>query len=123
MKNSRSTEDYLKTILLLRTRNGNVRAIDVAGELGDTKPSVSAAMKKLRGMDMIYLDDNGYICLTKAGEYVAEKVNEKHLLITRLLTGIGVNEKTASEEACQIEHAIGEETYERLEELYGKRFS
>ncbi|MCR5476372.1 MAG: metal-dependent transcriptional regulator [Lachnospiraceae bacterium] len=123
MKNSDSSENYLKKILVLHTRNGHVRAVDVAAELGVTKPSVSAAMKKLRKQEMIYLDEEGYICLTGKGRSLAEKVNRKHILLTNFLIGIGVNEKTASEEACLIEHDIGEETMERLEELYEREFS
>ena len=123
MRKSDSAENYLKNILNLHKRNGSVRAVDIAAELGVSKPSVSVAMKKLREKEMIYLDGNGCICLTKKGKTLAERVNEKHTLIKNFLTSIGVSEKTASKEACLIEHDIGEETYERLEELYGRRLS
>lgn len=122
MRKSNSAEDYLKIILILHARKGDVRSIDIANELGVSKPSVSVAMKKLRERDQIYIDDLGHICLTKAGKEVAENVNNKHTLIKNFLISIGVNHKTASKEACLIEHDISEETYERLEELYERQF-
>ena len=123
MEKSISTENYLKNILNLQRRNGHVRAVDIATEVGVSKPSVSAAVKKLKENRLIYIDGNGFICLTKTGKALAEKVNNKHTLIKSLLMHIGVDEKTASEEACRIEHDIGEETYERLEELYERGLS
>ncbi len=121
MKKNHPTEDYLKCILLLQNRSGFVRAIDIAAEFGVTKASVSASVKKLRALEMIYHDEKGHIFLTDKGRALAEKVSRKHTLITKLLMGIGVDENTASEEACQIEHVIGEETYKRLEEYYERR--
>ena len=116
-----STEDYLKNILILHTRNGCVRAVDLAAELGVTKPSVSAAMKRLREKRLVYINENGHICLTEAGRAIAEEINSKHELIKHFLMNIGVNEKTAAKEACSIEHAIGEETYARLGEFCCKQ--
>ena len=115
-----SNEDYLKNILILQTRNGCVRAVDLAAELGVTKPSVSIAMKRLREKRLIYINENGHICLTAAGKAIAEEVNNKHELIRDCLVRIGVNAVTASTEACRIEHAIGDETYNRLKEFYAK---
>ena len=123
MKRNNSTEDYLKCILILDLRKGYVRAVDIAQELGVTKPSVSVAMKRLRETELIYSDKNGYICLTDSGRELAEKVNRKHSLLTKFLIGIGVNERVASKEACLIEHDIGEETFERLEALYERGLS
>ncbi len=118
-----STEDYLKCILILGNKRGHVRATDIASELGVTRPSVSAAMKKLKELKYIYADKDGGIRLTEEGRRLAEKVNNKHRLLTGFLTKIGVDEKTAVKEACLIEHAIGEETYERLEEFYERGLS
>ena len=115
-----STEDYLKNILILHARIGCVRAVDLAAELGVTKPSVSAAMKKLRGKKLIYINESGHICLTAEGKAIAEAVNSKHELIKDFLMKIGVSEATASGDACRIEHAIGEETFERLGEFCNK---
>ncbi len=118
MKNTNnSTEDYLKNILILQAGKGYVRAVDLASEMRVTKPSVSAAMKKLKEKGLIYTDENGHICLTDPGRSIAEGVTKKHALIKNFLMRIGVGEQIASEEACKIEHAIGEETFERLGEF------
>ncbi len=115
-----SSEDYLKNILLLNNRNGCVRAVDLAAELGVTKPSVSVAMKRLREKKLIYINEKGHICLTDSGKAIAEEINSKHELIKEFLMKIGVNENTAAKEACRIEHAIGDETFERLGEFCGR---
>jgi Mn-dependent DtxR family transcriptional regulator len=115
-KKGNSSEDYLKAILNLQKSGKNVRAVDIADALDVTKPSVSVALKKLKAKEMICQDANGFIGLTEKGSTLAVKTTNKHRIITKLLTGIGVNNKTAAEEACLIEHAIGEETYERMEE-------
>lgn len=116
-----STEDYLKSILVLQFKQGSVRSVDVAKELGVTRPSVCTAMKKLREKKLIRDDASGTIHLTKAGKKLAEEVVKKHTLIKNFLISIGVNERTAASEACRIEHAIGNETCERLQELYESR--
>lgn len=118
-----STEDYLKSILILQVKQGYVRSVDVAKELGVTKPSVCIAMKKLREMKLIRDDDSGGIQLTKPGRKLAEEVVKKHTLIKNFLISIGVDEATAAQEACQIEHAIGEETCKRLEQLYERELT
>lgn len=116
-----STEDYLKSILIVQVKQGYVRSVDIAKELGVTKPSVCTAMKKLREMKLIRDDEAGVIQLTKTGKKLAEEVVKKHTLIKNFLISIGVNERTAASEACKIEHAIGDETCERLRELYERK--
>lgn len=116
-----STEDYLKSILIVQVKQGYVRSIDIAKELGVTRPSVCTAMKKLREMKLIRDDEAGVIQLTKTGKKLAEEVVKKHTLIKNFLISIGVNERTAASEACKIEHAIGDETCERLRELYERK--
>ncbi|MCR4793010.1 MAG: metal-dependent transcriptional regulator [Lachnospiraceae bacterium] len=118
MRNNNSSEDYLKCILVLKEKNGHVRSVDVAGEMGVTKPSVSNAMKKLRKEGLISFDEEGYISFSDAGREIAEKVHDKHLLITKVLMRIGVSEQTASKEACMIEHAISDETYRCLQNFH-----
>ncbi len=120
MKKSKSVEDYLETILIIRERDGYVRSIDVANELGVSKPSVSVAMKKLREEKMISIDAAGNIKLLKAGRTIAENVYAKHQLLTNVLIAIGVDEDTAAEEACLIEHAISDSTYELIDKFYKK---
>ena len=109
-----SVENYLETILMLSQEMPAVRSIDVVRESGYTKPSVSIAMKNLRQKEYITMDEDGYIKLTEAGRKIAESVYERHTTLTALLSALGVNEKTAAEDACKIEHVISEETFAAL---------
>lgn len=111
-----SGEDYLETILILKNKNGNVRAIDIANYLGFSKPSVSRATSVLKSKGFIVVD-NGHIELTESGRKIAEKTYEKHVTFTNFLIKIGVNEKTAAHDACRIEHAISEESFKCLKEF------
>lgn len=111
-----SAEDYLETVLMLQQRLGHARSIDVAAELGFSKPSVSVAMKKFRENGLVEFDDKGYISLTEKGRAIAESTLEKHNLLAGFLIGIGVNEKTAREDACRIEHALSPESFEKIKE-------
>lgn len=114
MKRQQSTEDYLETILTLRQKTGGVRSIDIAGDMGFTKPSVSVAMKNLREKGLITMGADGYIELTEAGEERARCVYERHTLLAEALIAIGVSEQTAREDACRIEHDISAETFEKI---------
>lgn len=109
-----SGEDYLEAILKLREAKGQVRSIDVAGELGVTKPSVSVAMKKLREAGHITMDASGLLSLTAQGEAVAQRIYERHRILTQLLMGLGVDEVTAAQEACKIEHYISDDTFQKM---------
>ncbi len=111
-----SAENYLETILVLKNKKGNVRSIDIAHELEVTKPSVSVAMKKFREDGYILVDESGSISLTEKGLKVAERVYERHQIITKALMALGVDEITAIEDACKIEHDISEKTFEKLKE-------
>lgn len=114
MKIHESAENYLETILMLKIKNPYVRSIDIANELGFSKPSVSVAMKNLRENGYITVDGNGYISLTEKGSEIAEIIYERHKLISGLLIRLGVNEKTAVEDACRIEHVISAESFEAI---------
>lgn len=116
MKIYESAENYLETILILKNRNGTVRSIDVANEMNFSKPSISYAMKQFRESGYIEMDKNGYISLTESGMDIAERVYERHRLLTKYLVSIGVSEKNAKEDACRIEHVISQETFEKLKE-------
>ncbi|MBQ3924643.1 MAG: metal-dependent transcriptional regulator [Firmicutes bacterium] len=116
MKVMESAENYLETILMLKTSNGNVRSIDIANELGYSKPSVSIAMKRLREKGHIVVEDGGNIELTDEGRRIAEKIYERHVLLTDLLMRIGVSADVAEEDACRVEHYISEETFSKLKE-------
>ena len=111
-----SAENYLETILILSQRKGKgeVRSIDIVNELEFSKPSVSVAMKNLRENGYITVDKDGYIRLTDKGLEIAEKMYERHTLLTKWLTTLGVDEKIAVEDACRIEHVISEESFEAI---------
>lgn len=113
-KAEESMEDYLETILILKNKKGKVRSIDIVGELGYTKASVSVAMKGLREKNLITMDEVGYITLTKEGKKIAEKILERHTLLSDWLIRLGVSEEVAREDACRIEHDISEETFNIL---------
>ncbi len=114
MKIRESAENYLETILILRNKNGKVRSIDIANELGYSKPSISYAMKQFKENGYITVDDIGYITLTEAGREIAERMYERHKFLTEYLTSIGVSDSVAAEDACRIEHVISSESFEKL---------
>ena len=111
-----SSENYLETILLLSRPGNKVRAVDIAGAMDFTRPSVSIAMKKLRENSLIEVDSDGYITLTDNGRKIAESMYERHMLISNLLISLGVDDKTAMEDACRIEHVISEQSFLAIKE-------
>ena len=106
-----SAENYLETIMLLSKKNGSVRSVDIAGELGFSKASVSVAMKKLRDSELISVNEDGLITLTDKGKGVAEQVYERHSTLYDWFVGMGVSENIAAADACRIEHILHEETF------------
>lgn len=114
MNINESAENYLETILILSKKLPVVRAVDIATELGFKKSSVSIAMKNLREKEYITVSDAGYISLTPAGKEIADMIYERHELFTNWLIHLGVNEKTASEDACKMEHVISKESFEAI---------
>jgi len=109
-----SGENYLETILVLKNKYGYVRSIDIARELGFSKPSVSRAVSVLKSDGYIDFDPNGMIILTDKGKEIAEGIYDKHNIIAKFLISIGVSEDTALSDACKIEHVISEESFEKL---------
>lgn len=114
MRIQKSAEDYLETILRLTVQNGCVRSIDIATEMGFSKPSVSTAMKRLRENGYITVQAHGLIHLTEKGQAIADKIYERHLLLTRYLTDLGVSPEIAEQDACKIEHILSQETFDRI---------
>lgn len=114
MKIQKSAEDYLEMILMLTENKGYARSIDIATELGVTKPSVSYATKRLRENGYITMDNSGLITLTDSGYEIARKILDRHHMLTSFLISIGVGEETAREDACKIEHDISKETFEAM---------
>ena len=109
-----SGEMYLETIHVLCKKNGHVRSVDISEHMGYSKPSVSRAMGLLKTGGYIQIDKDGFITLTESGLAVAQKIYERHTLLTSLLIRLGVNAETAAEDACKIEHAISDESFEAI---------
>ena len=114
MRIQESGEMYLESIYVLTKKNGTVRSIDIAEYMGYSKPSISRAMGLLKDGDFIRIAKDGTITLTRAGIAVAEKIYERHTLLSNLLIRLGVSEETASEDACKLEHAISDESFEAI---------
>ncbi|MCD8050487.1 MAG: metal-dependent transcriptional regulator [Clostridiales bacterium] len=111
-----SAENYLETILMIQKEKGYVRSIDVAHHLNFSKPSVSRAMTLLKTNGYITMDPDGHLHLTETGQEIAERIYERHCLLSQWLTELGVDPQIAAEDACRIEHDISEVTFEKLKE-------
>lgn len=116
-----SGEMYLETILILKNKNEYVRSIDIAHTMHFSKPSVSRAIKLLKESHLIVVDDKGYIDFTDEGRRIAEKVYNRHQILTAFLISIGVSEKQAEEDACRIEHIISAETQQCIQDFLKKQ--
>ena len=109
-----SGEMYLESIYVLSQKSSTVRAIDVGDYLGYSKPSVSRALGLLKDEGLVKKDANGFLKLTEAGNILAKRIYERHTVLTRLLINIGVDEETAAEDACRIEHYISDKTFDAI---------
>jgi len=109
-----SGEMYLEAILVLTKKNGTVRSIDVSEHLGYSKPSVSRAVGILRNGGYLQMDKDGTLTLTDSGLEIAEKIFERHTVLTKLLVMLGVSEETAAADACKMEHAISDESFDAI---------
>lgn len=116
MHKNESAENYLETILMLSKKLRVVRSVDIANELGYKKSSISIAMKHLREKNHITVSPEGYIDLTESGLAIAEMIFERHEILTKVLTDLGVSEETASEDACRIEHVISQESFDAIKD-------
>ena len=122
MKLYESGEDYLEAILMLQKRMGEsaVRSVDLARHMGFSKPSISHAVGVLRDGGFLAMDTDGFLHLTEKGRKVAEKIYERHRFFTEQLIAAGVDEATAEQDACRIEHAISDTSFEKLKKKIGK---
>ena len=111
MKIQKSSQDYLESMLMMQQERGYIRSIDVADYLGVTKPSVSYATKRLRESGYITMDKDGLITLNDSGLQIASSMLARHHMLTRFLVTLGVDRKTADEDACRLEHDISDETF------------
>ena len=118
-----SGEMYLEAIHVLSKKNGFVRSIDVSEYLGYSKPSVSRAMGILRSGDYIVMNKDGGITLTEKGKAIAEKIFERHTVLSQLLMRLGVSEETANADACKLEHAISDESFEAIKRHMADHFT
>ena len=114
MKIYASGEDYLEAVLVLHKEKGMVRSVDLARHMGFSKPSISHAVGVLKNGGFLTVDEDGYLHLTEDGREVAEKIYERHQFFTEQLVAVGVDRETAERDACRIEHAISEETFQKL---------
>ena len=115
-----SGQMYLESILVLQRKNGAVRSIDIVEHMGYSKPSVSRAVGILKADEYIIVDKNGYITLTEKGKIEAEKIYERHGIISKFLMDLGVSEETATEDACKIEHVISDESINAIKKHFNK---
>ncbi|MBQ7008351.1 MAG: metal-dependent transcriptional regulator [Ruminococcus sp.] len=118
MEIKESAENYLETILVLSQKNAAVRSIDIANEMNFTKASISIAMKRLREDGYINMDDDRMITLTPKGRDIASMVYERHQIIAKILIALGVDEATAYEDSCKIEHDLSQKSFEKIKEFY-----
>ncbi len=109
-----SGEMYLETIYVLQKKSGKVRSVDISEHMNYSKPSVSRAVGLLKKGEYIVVDKDGYISLTENGRCTAEKIYERHTVLSNMLIQLGVSEKTAMEDACRLEHAISDESFEAI---------
>ena len=117
-----SGEMYIETIYVLSQRSNAIRAIDIGEHLGYSKPSVSRALGILKDEGLVKKDPDGFIKLTKAGEILAERIYERHTILTKMFTDLGVDQETATEDACRIEHYISDKTFNAIKD-HMKKFS
>ena len=111
-----SGEMYLETILILGRKNNTVRSIDIAEEMGFSKASVSRAVSKLKQDGYILVDGEGHIALTTRGYELANTIYERHIVLTKMLVSLGVDEQVAAEDACRMEHVISDESFQAIKE-------
>lgn len=120
MKVLESAENYLEAILIMKHEKNQVRSIDIVNYLGFSKPSISIAMKQLEQNGFITRDANGYICLTEKGSEIAERIYERHVLLSTMFQMMGVSEKNAVSDACKIEHHLSQETFDCIKKYFKK---
>lgn len=115
-----SGEMYLETILILSNEKGNVRSIDVANYMNYSKPSISRGIGILKNDGYVTVDDGGFLHLTESGKAIAEKIYERHRVLTAFFESIGISENTASADACRMEHVISDETFSAIKKFIEK---
>ncbi|MBR1816047.1 MAG: metal-dependent transcriptional regulator [Lachnospiraceae bacterium] len=118
MKIQESAEDYLEAILIIGEKKEFVRAIDIVNHLGISKPSVSVYLKNLRENGYVLVNDKGHLSLTNEGMEIAQKIYERHKILSAILIALGVKEEIAFKDACKIEHDLSDETFDIIKKHY-----
>lgn len=121
MKIQEAAENYLEAILILKNKQGQVRSIDVVNYMNYSKPTISVVMKQFRENGYIEMDADGYITLTEKGAEIADKTYERHMVIAEILIELGVDEETAYNDACKIEHDMSEKTFQCIKNYHNKK--
>lgn len=114
MKIRKASEDYLEAMLMMQEEHGYIRSVDIADKLGVTKPSVSYATKRLREGGYITMDESGLITLNETGYKIASKIYERHRILKAFISMLGVDDETAYQDACLIEHDLSDQTFEAI---------
>ena len=117
MKIQKAAEDYLEAMLMLKEKNGYIRSIDIAQQLGVTKPSVTYSTKRLRENGYIKMDKDGLITLTESGMEIASRIYTRHKVLTQFFEKLGVPADVARDDACKVEHDLSPETFEAISKL------
>ena len=118
-----SGEMYLETILILSGEKPVVRSIDICDRMGFSKPSISRAVSKMKAEGYINVDPSGYITLTDSGRAIAERIYDRHRTLEKVFMAIGVDQKTAEDDACKLEHYLSDTTYEAIKKHYNESLS
>ena len=118
MELGKSLEDYLEAVLILTNKNGSVRSVDIARHMNFSKASISRAVKELRKKGYLTVEHNGFLHLTEKGTKLAEEIYERHQLFTEILISLGVDETTAAQDACRMEHVLSRKSFESIQIFY-----
>lgn len=119
---SEAIENYLETILVLSAKKPELHAVDICDELGYSRPTLSVVLKRMREGGLILVDENNHITLTEKGREIAEKIYERHNVISKFFMDIGVSEETALHDACKIEHDLSDETFACIKNFINESF-
>ena len=118
MELGKSLEDYLEAVLILTNKNGSVRSVDIARHMNFSKASISRAVKELRKKGYLIVEHNGFLHLMEKGTKLAEEIYERHQLFTEILISLGVDETTAAQDACRMEHVLSRKSFESIRIFY-----
>jgi Mn-dependent DtxR family transcriptional regulator len=120
MKIQEAAENYLETVLMVSEKKGHVRQTDVCTAMNYSRPTVSVALRDLAAEGYLDIDEDGFITLTEAGHSIADRIYERHCVLSKVLMALGTDDDTAYHDACKIEHDLSEETFENIRDYYNK---